>query len=237
MRVTLFSGEPMTIVLPEVVSQRIYEYRIWEPRLTRLFYDHIKPGWVVFDVGAHFGYFSLLASGLGAEVHAFEPTPSTAELLRHNVGSRVRVNEAALWSEKRSVTIADFGLVRSAFNTIGDGKTPDQGVRPTIVDVPATTIDDYVSETGTSPDFIKLDVESVEEHVLNGAKRTLALKKPLVTVEVGKGDKSRRLLEGMMSLHYRPFNITTEGVSPHALRESYSHDNILLIPDRARDHA
>jgi len=225
-----FWGDSMTVVLPEEVSCRIYEFGIWEPGLTRLLIDRIRPGWVLFDVGAHFGYFSLLSSHLGAKVHAFEPTPTTCKMLRSNVGDRVSVNEVALWNANGSVPITDFGVVKSAFNTVGKtNNLTDKTAAHTVIQVPATTIDDYVARTGAVPHLIKLDVERVEEQVVDGAHRTLANHKPLVTVEVGEGEESRRLLHQMAEMGYRPFDITIEGVSPHSLRSSYTYDNLLLV--------
>jgi FkbM family methyltransferase len=47
----------------------------------------VKPGWVVLDVGAHAGFYSLLAArgvGAGGHVCAFEPLPiNVANLRRH----------------------------------------------------------------------------------------------------------------------------------------------------------
>src|SRR3990172_3917194 len=34
----------------------------WEPGVTRLFEDLLQPGMVMVDVGAHIGYFTLLAA-------------------------------------------------------------------------------------------------------------------------------------------------------------------------------
>lgn len=233
-RVTVrtFWGDPMTVVLPEEVSLRIYEFRIWEPTLTRLFLDRARPGSVVFDIGAHFGYFSLLGSHLGAEVHAFEPTPTTCDVLQKNVGLRAKVNKVALWSRSTTLTIADYGLVGSAFNSVGvTNHLSDEAATRSLFRVPATTIDDYVTESGAIPDIIKLDVEKAEEQILTGGERTIAAHKPLVTVEVAEGAESKRLLVRMIERGYRPFNLTTEGVTPHTLRDSYTYDNILLAPE------
>ena len=45
----------------------------------------LRPGSVFVDVGANVGYFTLLASTLGARVLAYEPTPSVFTRLRENV--------------------------------------------------------------------------------------------------------------------------------------------------------
>jgi hypothetical protein len=45
----------------------------YEPITQRLFVEHVQPGTWVFDIGAHHGFFSMLAGRLGAlVVHAIE---------------------------------------------------------------------------------------------------------------------------------------------------------------------
>jgi FkbM family methyltransferase len=44
---------------------------------------HVEAGDIVFDVGAHFGFFSYYAVQKSArEVYTFEPNPSTFEILK-----------------------------------------------------------------------------------------------------------------------------------------------------------
>ena len=63
---------------------------IWEPGMTRLLERCIRPGMRVVDIGASFGYFTLLAAsriypGEGL-VYAIEPHPRNFEILQKNVG-------------------------------------------------------------------------------------------------------------------------------------------------------
>jgi len=53
---------------------------------------HVEAGDIVFDVGAHFGFFSYYAVQKGAkEVYAFEPNPYVFEILKKH---------AEMWSDK-----------------------------------------------------------------------------------------------------------------------------------------
>jgi hypothetical protein len=114
-----FWGDPMRVVFPERVSMTIYRYHFFEPELTQIILATVTPNMNFFDVGAHFGYYSLLASRLVAPhgaVHAFEPTPSTFEVLRQNTASRpnIRANNLALWSTPTTVQFQDYGCTYSA---------------------------------------------------------------------------------------------------------------------------
>src|SRR5689334_21036866 len=60
-RAKLFWGDTMEVVFPDVVSIALYQYGFLETGLTRTVIEHVKPGMTFFDVGAHFGYFTLQA--------------------------------------------------------------------------------------------------------------------------------------------------------------------------------
>src|SRR5205823_1875398 len=97
-----FWGREMSVVLPDQVSVSLYRYGFVEEGLIRLVLEYVKPGMTFFDIGAHFGFFSLLASSLvgdAGQVHSFEPTPNTFAVLEENVAAcgNVRVNNMAVY--------------------------------------------------------------------------------------------------------------------------------------------
>ena len=60
----------------------------YEPETTGLLQRVIEPGMVVVDVGAHVGYYALLAAkrvGPQGKVYAFEPDPTNYALLLKNI--------------------------------------------------------------------------------------------------------------------------------------------------------
>ena len=85
--VKLFFGEKMHIVLPERVSEFLYYFKFFETGQTKFLLEYLKPGMIFADVGAHFGYFTLLSLkivGESGQVHSFEPTKSTSDILSLN---------------------------------------------------------------------------------------------------------------------------------------------------------
>src|SRR3954451_10004273 len=61
----------------------------WEIWLTLFFARYLEAGMTVFDVGANFGYYTLLfadAIGPRGRVIAIEPVPATADFLADSVG-------------------------------------------------------------------------------------------------------------------------------------------------------
>ena len=59
---TTFWGGRMEIVVPEAVSTQIFRYGFFEEDVCLFLLKSLRPGMVCVDVGAHFGFFTLLAS-------------------------------------------------------------------------------------------------------------------------------------------------------------------------------
>jgi FkbM family methyltransferase len=130
-----------------------------------------------FDVGANIGVYTLVASRLVGEkgsIHAFEPSVDTFALLRENVelnhAKNVKLNPVAVGSEVGEVDL--FINVQSALS--GLGRT-NRGTVLGVQKVPLWTLDDYAKRLGVSSiDFLKIDVEGFEGHVLRGAPELLS---------------------------------------------------------------
>jgi len=86
-RVRIRNGMDMDIILPDHTSIYLRMGIPYERDVTAYMEKILKEGSTFFDVGAHFGYHSLMASsmvGPDGRIVAFEPTPTTYEVLRNN---------------------------------------------------------------------------------------------------------------------------------------------------------
>jgi len=95
----------MLVTLPEPASVQIFLEGQMDPNLTDFLCHTLKSGQVFVDVGAHLGYFSLLAGrlvGPSGHVLAFEPAPETFALLERNIAftEAIRAYPLALWSKE-----------------------------------------------------------------------------------------------------------------------------------------
>jgi FkbM family methyltransferase len=223
----VFWGASMKVILPECVSASVYRSGVFEPCLTKFLVRSLEEGAVFFDVGAHIGYFSLLAKHLGAEVHAFEPTKSSSLLLQENVKS-LRLNRVALSDHGGELELTDFGPLYGAFNSINPRERDLRRFPFERYLVPTTTLDSYVRETGAQPDVIKIDVEGAEEVVVAGAAETLEQCRPVITAEVGYKE-SNGLIELMKDLNYSPFEIADGELVEFRHRDLFSYDNLAFI--------
>ena len=148
----------------------------YEKQTTELFERIVKPGMIVFDVGAHVGYYTLLAArqiGETGEVHAFEPEPSNYNLLTQNVEFNNYQNVECV----NKVVSKDTGSTELFLTSLDNGRYSiyNHGLpKKRSVLAQSISLDDYVSDKNlTKIDLIKVDVEGAETDVLNGAVKLL----------------------------------------------------------------
>ncbi|MBX3390993.1 MAG: FkbM family methyltransferase [Phycisphaeraceae bacterium] len=240
-----FWGAPFHSIIPEGVSTIIYRYGFFEEELTRAFLELLKPGMTFFDVGSHFGYFSLLAFDLvgpSGSVHAFDPTPSTFEMLKKNVGhlKNVTLVNAAGFSREDKLDFTDFGVEYSAYNSLSKGKVAFDKSRPPPTpkhfQVDAITIDGYIERTGAKPNLLKIDAEGAELEILKGMEKTLREVRPIVTLEMGdvgaaKGTRtSRPVVDHILARGYKGYEYKNGARSEHTPLETYPYTNLVFMP-------
>ena len=171
-----------------------------EPAMQAAIAALVKPGMVVYDVGANVGFFSMIAArlvGSKGRVVSFEPLPINAERCAHNAGlntfDHVTVRTDALGTENGSAS-----FFTSSVPTLGKLTKfgPPDEVQ-TEITVSVRKLDTVIDEVGLpKPDFIKMDVEGAEVDVLEGASRTIAIARPLFLIELhGTNEAIARTLE------------------------------------------
>jgi FkbM family methyltransferase len=241
---TFWNGS-MALAFPEIVSECIFKARYYEPGLTTMVIDHLPPGGVFIDVGAHFGYFSLLASALvgpGGQVHAFEPTPTTYAVLSANVRQCPNITPVnnAVYDVPTTLNLNDYGVQYSAYNSLFRPRLREDQQRRAIgtsFAIEATTLDRYLSERNLVPQFVKIDAESVEMEVLKGAERMLAERRTAVSIEVGddtsvgEDRRSRDIIDHLLARGYRALEFKQGALVPHQPKERYEYDNLLFLPE------
>ncbi len=169
---------------------------------------YIHPDMVVWDIGANVGLFSFCAAAKGARVYSVEADTFLVGLLRKSqLGTRLPVTAIPL-AVSDQVGLAEFHIAfrgRSA-NHIGAGMSDAGGTRSTEV-VPCATLD-WLAERIPIPDFIKIDVEGMENAVLRGGSNLLRSRHPTIFCEVSEDPGSRRETTRLLTrLWYKFFNV------------------------------
>lgn len=223
----LATGSPIVLTSEDPAHRHIYFYGDYEPDVTAVFRSRVKPGHIVIDVGANAGYFALLSRDLGAAVHAFEPNPAMAALMRRSLalrGGGVTVLEQAC---SRQEGVLPFYLGEGG-NMATSSLDPDaDGAGSATIDVPVTTLDTYVQRTGIVPNLVKVDIERHEADFVEGALDTLGSIRPDLIVEM----TDAHALTGLLSIGYRASRITPEGLIPTTDLGPDGWANMLLTVD------
>jgi FkbM family methyltransferase len=177
-----------------------------EPNVQETLVSVLRPGDVVYDVGANVGFFTMLCARLvGPEgrVYAFEPMPANAAALRHNLAlnglDNVEVVEAAASDVNGTATL----LVSrwSAFHRLeGEGFRSRTWQDETTLEVRTMRLDEFATRPGVRPPrLVKMDVEGAEPEVIHGLEGLLTGEaKPLVLCELhGENPRYVKLLASL----------------------------------------
>ncbi|OGG85492.1 hypothetical protein A2392_03330 [Candidatus Kaiserbacteria bacterium RIFOXYB1_FULL_46_14] len=232
-------GVPMTYYLPE--GYAIYYYGFFEANLTNFFINFLKKGDVFFDIGAHVGYYTMLARELVGEtgsVHSFEPTPRTFSSLLENIKDfkNVTANNAAVFNEETEIEFVDYGPKYSAFNSYKKRNGEDMEFlgEPEVVLAKTISLDNYCREGSIRPTLVKIDAEGAEYMILQAMTDIIANVRPIITIEVAGDEewkdncvKSIKLLQ---SNGYECFESTLEGqLKTHRPQATYTYENLIFV--------
>jgi FkbM family methyltransferase len=136
----------------------------------RLMAKVIKPGTVVFDIGAHVGYYTLLTSSLvgdSGRVFTFEPLPRNIDYIQKHL----QLNSIHNVTLFRAAVSDGHGMM--SFREGKEDSTGRLDERGTI-SVEVVSLDElFFQGVLPFPDFIKIDVEGGEFSVLKGAQHIL----------------------------------------------------------------
>lgn len=167
----------------EVLTPAVQQAGRWDPEDAASIRAALAPGMVVLDVGAHVGYFALLAAecvGPTGKVLAVEPSPENFALLAANVeragATQVVPVPAAAWRETGQIQ-----LHLSGTNT-GDHRVYSTGDPRETVAVRALALDELLANTERL-DFAILDTQGSERAVLEGMRQSITRFRPPMQAE------------------------------------------------------
>jgi FkbM family methyltransferase len=194
----------------------------WEIWLTLFCARNLRIGMNAIDVGAHYGYYSMMfADFIGASGHltAIEPNPHAARLLMRSI-------ELNGFSERTSV-------IPAAAGGTGDGRAnlfipPSESKNALIVtDVtglsdrgPVIEVEtvclDRISASMERVEFIKIDAEGSEERIFEGMSDTIRRFHPLIVMEFNalRYSNPSDFLEKMLCAYGNLRAVNFDGAAP-----------------------
>ena len=207
------SGHSLRTIRGVVRSLRIYYGdRGRRAAMDRLYSGFVRPGDLVFDVGAHVGDRVGAFRRLGARVIAIEPQPALVRTLKLIYGRDRAVaieavavgREAGLIDLRLNVDNPTVSTASEAFMLAARGAVGWEGQAWTrSIQVRVMTLDAMIARHGM-PAFIKIDVEGFEAEALAGLSRPVpALSFEFTTIQ---GDVAIDCLSRCAALGYTGYN-------------------------------
>jgi len=157
-----------------IVSEKLLVYKKWEEYETKIFKENLKTGDTVLDIGAHIGYYTLIASnkvGKRGKVYAFEPDPKNFKLLKKNISENGCSNVALINS---AVTLKG-GQIKLFLNkeNKGDHRAYDSKDGRESISINSMKLDEYF-KNNKKVDVIKMDIQGGEFKALKGGLNLLS---------------------------------------------------------------
>ncbi|MFX0138469.1 MAG: FkbM family methyltransferase [Candidatus Hodarchaeota archaeon] len=192
----------------------------YETKETQFLKTFIKPKQTCIDVGASFGWYTVLMSkhvGEGGHVYSFEPIPPTFKVLEKNV----QLNDC------KNVTLSNTGLDET--NGQKDFYIAEVGVSGSMklhtydksydkFRCQCQKLDDYCSKKNVQHvDFIKADIEGAEFLFLKGGKETIRSSKPALMLEIQEhstalfGYRPFEIFKWLIGYGYTPYIVSDTG--------------------------
>jgi FkbM family methyltransferase len=172
-------GTPYRLHIPRALFPVYFDYFNFldhEPLTRRIFAKLLKPGYVVIDVGANVGYFTLIAAakvGPRGKVHSVECSSETLAILRENIRQNqlqnVEVHPIAASNERGELKLNISAIGLSWFSL--HENWPQITGSGSIATVPAVPLDEIVH---SRVDVVKIDAEGADLDVLKGMRRILS---------------------------------------------------------------
>lgn len=236
------------------ISNQVF-WRGWhgyEPEMCSLFYDFASNAGITLDIGAHVGFYALLAghANAAATVFAFEPLPATFERLARNLSlnglSNVTCMQCAVGNSDGIVPFykGDQEIPCSAGSSFEFYKPWASEMRT--MEVTSVTGDRFLEDRGlTGVDLVKIDTESTEPQVLQGLANSINRDRPNIFCEVLSGFGTEQQIEELLKpLGYRFYMLTATGPVrrdhidahtewPNYLFSMLGDDEISVVNDRA----
>lgn len=200
----------------------MYLFGQYEPEVTAFWLKNLRSGMQVLDIGAHTGYFTLLATCCfdDVKVMSVEPVPRVLRYLRSNlainrVTEQVTLIEAAVSDHSGEMEFYELDSVTLPLGSSEDPKFRQDVATLMPLRVKVHVLDELLAEHGfTDVQLVKLDTESTEPQVLNGMRQTLARCRPTIICEVLSNQAGERIHQILDPLGYRYYKLTIDGLIP-----------------------
>lgn len=186
-----------------------YLFGGWERKSMQWMMRYVRPGSVVYDLGANYGMHTLLLAklaGPSGRVYAFEPNPEICTALKEQLAlngfTAVEVVSQAVCDQTGT---AWFDSAGSAIGHLVGANTVSS---PTTYQVETITLDQFVLRQGNPPPaFMKVDIEGAESSALRGGCDTITRYRPVMLIELHNPTEDMAVGAFLKRMGYRALRV------------------------------
>lgn len=180
---------------------------------------------VVIDIGANFGYLSLVWSktiSKNGEIIAFEPNLNvfksfSKSISSNNLKSKINLYNLAVGNEEKKI---ELFMNSTTSNTLEVNKSI---LKKTMIDM--VSIDFFMKKINKQDcDLIKIDVDGIELDILNGAREFIDSCKPILIVET---NENHEIIDFFKERSYRILDMALNEYNPNDKLPA----NIFCVPN------
>ena len=195
-----------------------------EYHLVQYIVNQIQPGFVMLDVGAHHGIYTLIVAyelksrGWPGVIHSFEPNPLNFSLLEYNVQQNQLNDYVILHNEAVSnIEGSQKLLVDSRENSgcqLESVEVLEEGSYPNLIEeyeIKVCQLDNLSSQL-KEVKLIKMDIQGAEPFALQGSETIIKRDKPILVVEAVKNWSSTEKIKEFLNEHkYEIYGVNSKG--------------------------
>jgi FkbM family methyltransferase len=182
----------------------------WEPAMQKIMVNVIKPGQVIYDLGANNGLHGLLmAPIIGPEgmLYNFEPFEENIREINENYAMNHITNF-------RNIQAAVSDNNGTASFVIGDHHkqghlSTEAQVMEEKIKVESISLDSFIDLGNPGPDFMKIDIEGAEGPSLRGFSKGIMEFKPLMIIELHNPEQDLEVGKTLAEHGYTAFRFDT----------------------------
>lgn len=209
-----------------------------EIRLTKYLTMHLHEGDTFIDVGAHYGYYTLLASamiGAGGHVFAIEASGHSFSILKENTQAHqnILIYHNAAGETHGEIVFYEYPGPLAEYNTIVKGAYADKAwikkVKQTVNKVQTVVLDDLLLSNRIDKAILKIDVEGGELAVIKGLASALRQADLTIVMEY-------LLSDDLSSPHHQAVGLlVANGYKAHAIDKEGNLKAITVIDQYLKD--
>jgi FkbM family methyltransferase len=205
----------------DMIKQVVVAGDAWERHSLELLEEHVEPGSVVVEVGAHIGTHTVPIArlvGPWGRVYSFEPQRKIYRELHHNLALNGVTNVVAL---RYAAGSGDTRIIE--MNPATSGNEGGTGVGAGGDRAELRTVDSFRFERVS---VLKIDVEHYENEVLAGAVDTIRRNRPVIVIEIMGGEDYETASPEVMEQIQATWK-TLEALD-YTVRPVFKHDYVAL---------